>query len=149
MRLEAAEAERKAAAEARDEARTERNAWMSRAKAAALPAAPPPQAGRPTSGARPAPDAPDADPPATAAAGTEPDAPDAELPATASEPSPHERRTIRIGERPLPGPPGVVGDPMRGGRGQQLLDTWGPRVAAVATLLVLLAVVALVLTRAL
>jgi chemotaxis protein histidine kinase CheA len=188
-RLEAAEAERAAAAEARDEARAERNAWMSRAKAAALPTAPPPQAGRPTSGAAPLPGAPapqggrpasDARSPGRPAKG--PDAgdlpaatprpepaPDAELPATpraeparhaddpateaspapAPETPPHERRTIRIGERPLPGPPGVVGDPMRAGRGQQLLDRWGPRVAAVATLLVLLAVVALVLTRAL
>jgi hypothetical protein len=164
-RLEAAEAERTAAAEARDEARAERNAWMSRAKAAALPAAPAPQAGRPAS-TTPRGAAPETEPSGTAAPRPEPDltatpsprpepAPGADLPPTeafpapASEQPPQERRTIRIGERPLPGPPGVVGDPMRAGRGQQLLDRWGPRVAAVATLLVLLAVVALVLTRAL
>ena len=52
-RLAAAEAEAHTAAEARDEARAERNAWMSRARAAALPHAPDPtsDAGAGTAGA--------------------------------------------------------------------------------------------------
>jgi hypothetical protein len=62
---------------------------------------------------------------------------------------PHERRTIRIGERPFPAPPGPVGDPLNRAGWRRFLDAWGPRLAALAALIVILAVVALVLAWAL
>jgi hypothetical protein len=154
-RLAAAEAEAQAAAEARDEARAERNAWMSRARAAALPPAPDPTsgAGPDTAAEAPAPPPP-ADPSAAArrlpepppSEPREPDPPESE---TASAAPPQERRTIRIGERPFPAPPGPVGDPLERAGWRRFLDAWGPRLAALAALIVILAVVALVLAWAL
>ena len=66
-----------------------------------------------------------------------------------TDPPRQERRTIRIGERPFPAPPGPVHAPMHQGGWRQFLDAWGPRLAALAALIVFLAVVALVLTWAL
>ena len=165
-RLAAAEAEAQAAAEARDEARAERNAWMSRARAAALPPAPdpPPDAGAGTAAEAPAPGAPtpptDPDPsvpaPSTRSAPRQeqepldPDPPDLDTaPLEASAAPPRERRTIRIGERPFPAPPGPVGDPLNRAGWRRFVDAWGPRLAALAALIVILAVLALVLAWAL
>jgi hypothetical protein len=156
-RIAAAEAERQAAADARDEARAERNAWMSRARAASLPPAPAP-------GAEPPGPAPEGDPPAPeprpAEAAepletvSEPDPPDAgpvpaDPPADSPDPPAQERRTIRIGERPPPAPPGPVHAPLRQGGARQFLDVWGPRLVAIAVLIAVLAIVALVLVLAL
>ena len=95
QKLSAVEGERDALAEARDRARLERNAWMSRARAAAT--------GRPSAEARavpkpladrgPAPVDEPSDP-------TEALEPPVEHPAAPLEGS--ERRTIQIGERPGP-----------------------------------------------
>jgi hypothetical protein len=204
-RLAAAEAETHAAAEARDEARAERNAWMSRARAATLPPAPgteadPPEspagteAGAPAPPARadsgagsdpsvPAPGAPsgpaagpdpsvpapgrpsgprpEREPPAGSAAERhrpkprpsdplEPAPAERDTPPLAAPPTPpRERRTIRIGERPFPAPPGPVGDPLNRAGWRRVLDAWGPRLAALAALIVILAVAALVLSLAL
>ena len=94
-KLSAVEGERDALAEARDRARLERNAWMSRARAAAT--------GRPSPEARAVPKPladrgtapPDeaADPTAALEPAPEP---------AAAPPPPSERRTIQIGERPGP-----------------------------------------------
>jgi hypothetical protein len=72
-------------------------------------------------------------------------------PRASEEPDPprQERRTIRIGERPFPAPPGPVHAPLHQGRWRRFLDAWGARLAALAALIVFLAVVALVLTWAL
>jgi hypothetical protein len=147
-RIAAAEAEAKAAAEARDEARAERNAWMNRAKAAALPPAPAPQAERPAAERSPEPASqPQEDqenPPQEV--GTEP----VEVePVTEVSAPPSERRTIRIGERPVPGPPAPAPTPLRYPRAQRFADAWGARLVALGVLIVLAAIVLLVLTRAL
>jgi TolA-binding protein len=147
--------EREALREARDSAREERNAWMSRARAAAVrpvaePAAeadagPAPDPA-PASGAAPAPDAvpePDPSPPREPAAPPEPapEAPPAQLP-------PSERRTIQIGARPGPVQPRTVPPPQyRGAR--PFLEAWGPRLVVIATLLVLVAAIVLLLGGAL
>jgi len=181
-RLAAAAAEAQAAAEARDEARAERNAWMSRARAAALPPAPDPTSDAATGleAEAPAPVAPSAgadpslpaagagtaaeapEPPAdpSPAGGHRPEPPVSEplepeppepdtAPIAAEAAPPQERRTIRIGERPFPAPPGPVGDPLDRAGWRRFVDAWGPRLAALAALIVILAVVALVLAWAL
>jgi hypothetical protein len=179
-RLAAAAAEAQAAAEARDEARAERNAWMSRARAAALPPAPASDTATGLEAEAPAPVAPSAgaDPSLPAAgAGTaaeapeppadpspagghrpeppvseplEPEPPEPDTAPIAAEAAPPQgRRTIRIGERPFPAPPGPVGDPLDRAGWRRFVDAWGPRLAALAALIVILAVVALVLAWAL
>jgi hypothetical protein len=112
-------------AEARDRARQERNAWMSRARAAT------------TSRPLPSPE-PSPPPPST---------PPTEKPKEEERTEPSGRRTIQIGERPgpmRPEPPSPVpnGSP-------RLLDTWGPRLLAVLVLAVIVVVVVLLLAWAL
>jgi len=148
--LKAAEAERSVIAEQRDKARQERNAWMSKAHAAAtgVPATAETRASdapRPPAETRAADEPPtvaepptEAQPPAPAPAQAQP------APAPAQpQPSP-ERRTIQIGERPGPlaaRPPIPTGRPIA----PSFLAVWGPRLAAFAVLLVLLAIVAAVI----
>jgi len=162
-RANAVEAERDALVDARDRARQERNAWMSRARAATaqarggtavarrVPAPPakrpeetaPPPAAEPTGempppGVEPAAEAPPLD--AEAAA---------EIPPPAAEPppeiAPSERRTIQIGQRPgpLPRTP-MVDEGRRGAR-----DAWTPRLIAAAAIVALLVVVVLLVLLAL
>jgi hypothetical protein len=137
-KLSAVEAERDALAEARDRARHERNAWMSRARAAA--------AGRPSAEARAVPK-----PLAGGASGRRPEpapAPASEEPATVALP-PTERRTIQIGERPGPlakAPPVSLAQD----RGRvSSLPAWAPRLAAAVALAVLVVLVLLLLSGAL
>jgi hypothetical protein len=146
--LEAAEHERAVLAEQRDKARQERNAWMSKAHAAAtgVPAAPD--------------EAPVAveKPPRVADVKELPSA--APTPEPAPEPAPArpapspERRTIQIGERPgplharAPLSPERTLPPSRNGFSPGFFAVWGPRLAALAALLVLLAIVAVILTLA-
>ena len=135
--LKAADAERSVIAEQRDKARQERNAWMSKAHAAAT--------GVPATAAEEPEQAPVAEesPPAQ-------EFPQAKKPPAAEEPRPQpssERRTIQIGERPGPlaaRPPIPTGRPIA----PSFLAVWGPRLAAFAVLLVLLAIVAVILTLA-
>jgi hypothetical protein len=137
QKLSAAEAERDALAEARDRARHERNAWMSRARAAA--------AGRPGAEARAVPKplagpVPDREPGPTPA-------PPAEEPATVALP-PAARRTIQIGERPGPlakAPPVSLAQD----RGRvSSLPAWAARLAAALALAVLVVLVLLLLAGA-
>ena len=145
-RLAAIEGEHAALEEARDRAREERNAWMSRARASAAEArgmgpigdrvpAPPRE---PAPSRAPATDA--AEPPAAVIAPAEPPASPADRPAS----PPAERRTIQIGERPGPlragpPPPGSLGPPG---------ETWTRRLIAVVALAVFVVVVALLLVFA-
>jgi hypothetical protein len=147
-KLRAAEAERDALTEARDRARQERNAWMSRARAA--------KAGRPSLAAetaRPRPEPEPAAGPAPAAssaqASADPEAAPPPEPAPAPEPgspaAPAARRTIQIGERPGPAKPAPASlQPEDGPR--PLLETWGPRIAAVLALIVVVVVLLLLLS---
>ena len=166
-RVKAVEVERDALTESRDRARQERNAWMSRARAATAqgrgggPIArrvPAPAPGRPAPDAA----APDEEPAASmdaAAPEEEPTAhfeaaPEADRiaeqepePVPAEEPAPpppSERRTIQIGQRPGPiqrAP--MVDDGLRGSR-----DIWTPRLIAVVVLVGLVVVVALLVLLA-
>jgi hypothetical protein len=139
-KLEAAEAEREALTEARDRARQERNAWMSRARAAA--------AGKRSEAAswaaaaeqpEPAESQPAQSRPAESEPATEP------LAEPAAPASPAERRTIQIGDRPGPVRPAPASPARRGGA-QTFIEEWGPRLAAVATLLVIVVILVLLLT---
>jgi hypothetical protein len=145
-KLAAAEAENAAVAEQRDRAREERNVWMSRADAAttkplpepdAVPDAAPPAA-LPLRAATPASRRPVAPP--------EPSARPSALPDPAARPGPSpERRTIQIGERAGPPTARPIVTPGQPGIPQGFLEAWGPRLAALGVLLVLIAAVAVLL----
>ena len=135
--LAATESEHAALTEGRDRAREERNAWMSRARAASAEA----RGTGPIAERVPAP-MPPREPPAAEPAGppTERIAPIGP-PASAAG----ERRTIQIGERPgplraAPPPPGSLRPPG---------ETWTPRLIAIVTLAVFVIVVVLLLLLAL
>ena len=136
QKLSAVEGERDALAEARDRARLERNAWMSRARAAAT--------GRPSPEARAVPK-PLADrqpaPPDDAAEPTEVIEP-ASVPLPAP---PSERRTIQIGERPGPITPKPPASPVQDRGSDSYLRTSGSRIAAALALAVFVLVVVIVL----
>jgi hypothetical protein len=137
--------EHAALVEARDRAREERNAWMSRARATAAEArgkgpvaervpAPSVRLAEPPEAERPEP--PTADPAEPATLRIAP----AEPPASAAG----ERRTIQIGERPgplraAPPPPGSLGPPN---------ERWTPRLVAVVALAAFVIVVVLLLLLA-
>ncbi len=131
-KLSGVEGERDALAEARDRARLERNAWMSRARAAA--------AGRPSAEARAVPK-PLADPE------PEPELPEStqviEPPQAPSPPS--ERRTIQIGERPGRATPKPPASPMQDRGSASYLRAWGPRLAAAVALALFVLIVVVVL----
>lgn len=137
-KLTATESEHAALVEARDRAREERNAWMSRARATVAEAR---GKGR-VAGRVPAPSVEGAEPPA--ADPPEPAtlriAPPAERP-----PSPAgERRTVQIGQRPGPlraAPPPPDLPPIG--------ERWTPRLVAVVALAAFVVVVALLLLFAL
>jgi hypothetical protein len=143
-KLRAAETERDAMTEARDRARQERNAWMSRARAA--------KAGRPSLSAEAAPTVrmpaepappPAAEPAPPADAAPAPDPAPAPAPGTPTAPA--GRRTIQIGERPGPVRPAPVAlQPDAGQR--STLAAWVPRAAAVVALLVFIVVLVLLLS---
>jgi hypothetical protein len=123
-RLAAAESEHAALSEARDRAREERNAWMSRARVSAAEV----RGRAPIADRVPAPPRPSAPP-------TPP--PHAE----AKEAQAGERRTIQIGERPgpltaAPPPPGSLRPPG---------ESWTPRLIAAAAIAVVVVVVLLLL----
>lgn len=136
--LEAAKAEGSVIAEQRDKARQERNAWMSKAHAAATGV--PARVEETTQQAPVAKELP--------LASDLPVAKEQPPPAEEARPQPSpERRTIQIGERPGPlaaRPPIPAGRPIA----PSFLAVWGPRLAALAVLLVLLAIVAVILTLA-
>jgi hypothetical protein len=148
QKLSAVEGERDALAEARDRARLERNAWMSRARAAAT--------GRPSAEARAVPKpladrepvAPEDASDPTEALGPPPEPVAAALPpiepATAALPS-LERRTIQIGERPGPITPKPPASPMQDRGSASYLGAWGPRLAAAVALAVFVVIVVIVL----
>ena len=104
QKLSAVEGERDALAEARDRARLERNAWMSRARAAAT--------GRPSAEARAVPK-PLADRGAGAARRPHPSTSAGESSPSPAAPPPSERRTIQIGERPGPVTPKPPASPLQ------------------------------------
>ena len=130
-KLAGAESERDGLAEARDRAREERNAWMSRARAASAEArgkAPIPErvpAPTPAAPQKPSPALTESD--ATQVVGT----------------PPSERRTIQIGERP---------GPLRAAPPPQDLpppgERWTPRLVAIVALAAFVLVVALLLLLA-
>jgi hypothetical protein len=126
QRLSAVEAERDALAEARDRARHERNAWMSRARAAA--------AGRPSAEARAVPKPLAAPAPTPTSAPAPVDAP----------PTSSERRTIQIGERPGPLASAPPVSPVQD-RGPRSLWAWAPRLAAALALAVFVVIVLVLL----
>jgi hypothetical protein len=137
------ERERAALAEARDRAREERNAWMSRARATAAEhrgggaiaaRVPAPESGPPTT-QRITPPPERTAPPADRAAA--PDDRDATAP-------PPERRTIQIGERPGPLRP----TPPEGGAWPST-RTWTPRLIALVALIAFVVIVLLLLLLAL
>jgi len=137
QKLSAVEGERDALAEARDRARLERNAWMSRARAAA--------AGRPSAEARavPKPLAARATPPPQDADSAHAPAPPAGRAAAPLPPS--RRRTIQIGERPGPITPKPPASPLQDRGSGAYLQAWGSRLAAALVLAVFVAIVVLVL----
>jgi TolA-binding protein len=165
-RVKAVEIERDALTESRDRARQERNAWMSRARAATaqsrggaiagrVPAPPreerppPPEAGvhasepaAPAEAVAPvtghAASAEQADPEPRHAADPEPIAPDETAP-----PPPSERRTIQIGQRPGPLPRAPIATEAPRSRG-----LWTPRLIAVVALFALVVVVVLLVLLA-
>jgi hypothetical protein len=123
-KLAAAESERVALVEARDRAREERNAWMSRARAASAEAR----------GKAPIPERVQPPQPVQSSEPTSPP----------KERARAERRTIRIGERPgplraAPPPSGSLGPPG---------ETWTPRLVAVVALAAFVIVVVLLLLLA-
>ena len=137
-KLSAVEGERDALAEARDRARLERNAWMSRARAAAT--------GRPSAEARAVPK-PLAD--RSSVPADEPSDPTEALeppvePTAAALPA-SERRTIQIGERPGPIAPTPPASPVQDRGSESYLTTWGPRLAAAVALAVFVVVVVILL----
>jgi hypothetical protein len=134
QKLSAVEGERDALAEARDRARLERNAWMSRARAAA--------AGRPSAEARAVPK------PLADRAPEPPD--DPPEPTKVVEPAPapvpgSERRTIQIGERPGPMTPKPPASPAEDRGSGSYLRAWGPRLAAAVALALVVLIVVIVL----
>ena len=143
--LEGAEHERAVLAEQRDKARQERNAWMSKAHAAAT--------GVPAASDQPSPVV--VEKPVPVAEVKEPPPPEPMAEPTPIRPAPSpERRTIQIGERPgplqarAPLSPERTLPPSRNGFSPGFFAVWGPRLAALAALLVLLAIVAVILTLA-
>src|SRR5829696_8001646 len=138
QKLTAVEGERDALAEARDRARLERNAWMSRARAAA--------AGRPSAEARAVPK-----PLAARATPLPQDGSDsADAPVPPAEPAaaplpPSERRTIQIGERPGPTTPRPPASPLQDRGSGSYLQAWRPRLTATLALAVFVVIVVLVL----
>lgn len=138
QKLTAVEGERDALAEARDRARLERNAWMSRARAAA--------AGRPSAEARAVPK-----PLAARATPLPQDGSDsADAPVPPAEPAaaplpPSERRTIQIGERPGPTTPRPPASPLQDRGSGSYLQAWSPRLTATLALAVFVVIVVLVL----
>ena len=159
-RVKAIEAERDALTESRDRTRQERNAWMSRARAAAAEGrgggsiaqrVPAPPAKRPPETAPPAPAEPpteNAPPPAMEPPADRGDAPPPPTGAPQADdpapPAPSERRTIQIGQRPAP----LQRVPMvdEGGRGAR--DAWTPRLIAIVALIALVVVVLLLVLLA-
>jgi hypothetical protein len=147
-KLATAESERDALVEARDRARQERNAWMSRARAAAAAGgrvAPPSERVAPPS-ERVAPPTEGAAPPSEGAAPPTESAAPAEDPAPPGRAAtaPSERRTIQIGERPGPAKPAAAPE----SRARPSLDAWTPRLVAVVALIAFVAVVVLLLLLA-
>ena len=132
QKLSAVEGERDALSEARDRARLERNAWMSRARAATT--------GRPGPEARAMPK-PLADP-ELALPDASPEPTQAVEPAPAS---PSERRTIQIGERPGPITPRPPASPLQDRGSAPYAGTSGARIAAALALAVFVAIVVIVL----
>jgi hypothetical protein len=135
QKLSAAETERDALTEARDRARHERNAWMSRARAAT--------SGRPSAEARAVPKPLAGPEPESIPADLAPDAMAAPDPAPAVPAS--ERRTIQIGERPGPVAPSPPVSPAQDRGPASFLEAWGPRLAAALALAVFVVVVVVVL----
>lgn len=127
QKLVLAERERDSLAEARDRARQERNAWMSRARAA--------KAGRPSPGPEARPTLVEPEP------APEPSPPPEPNPPT----EPAGRRTIQIGERPGPARPAPVSLQPEGGA-RPLLEAWAPRIAAVLALIIFVVVLVLLLS---
>lgn len=158
QKLSAAEAERDALTEARDRARHERNAWMSRARAAAsgrpsadARAVPKPLADRGPAASEPAAPETETDlveaadlaaPPDLAEPPDLPGPPD--LAAAAAVPA-SERRTIQIGERPGPLAPRPPVSPVQDRESVSFLGAWGPRLAAALALTVFVVIVLVVL----
>ncbi|HEV7846498.1 MAG TPA: hypothetical protein VGO83_09600 [Thermoleophilaceae bacterium] len=143
-KLAAGEAEYAAVAEQRDRAREERNVWMSRADAATTRPLPEPEpdadatAALPLRAATPASRRPVALP--------EPPMRPTALPDPAARPGPStERRTIQIGERAGPPQARPIVTPGQPGIPEGFLEAWGPRLAALGVLLVLIAAVAVLL----
>ena len=131
-KLAATEREHAALVEARDRAREERNAWMSRARATAAEA----RGKAPIADRVPTPlrSVPPEEPPAP-----EPQPEETEVIAT----PPSERRTVQIGQRPGPlrtAPPPPALPPMG--------DRWTPRLVALVALAAFVVVVALLLLLA-
>jgi len=150
-KLREAHADRDALTEARDRARRERNAWMSRARAAKAggpslgpEAAPGRRAPAPTPpAARTPPAAPT--PPAESGGASDQAADPAPDPAAGTPPTPAERRTIQIGERPGPLRPAPA-SPEPDGRARSALEASAPRVAAVVALIVFVVILVLLLS---
>jgi hypothetical protein len=132
--LAAAEADRDALTEARDRARQERNAWMSRARAAT--------SGRPSLAREPA------RPPEPSAPAARPPEPEAAPPPQGDAPPPTAaagRRTIQIGERPGPAKPAPVSLQPDAGPGAPL-EAWAARIAAIVALIIVVVVLVLLLS---
>jgi hypothetical protein len=150
-RAKAVEAERDALAESRERARQERNAWMSRARAAATEArggtpipqrVPAPPAKRPPETTPPPPTGEPS--PATPAPDPAPPPPTSEREADTAPVAPAERRTIQIGQRPGPiAHAPMLDDGLRGPR-----NVWTPRVIALVALAALIVVVVLLVLLA-
>jgi hypothetical protein len=129
--------ERDALVDARDRAREERNAWMSRARAAAAED----RRSGSTAERVPAPTEPRAAPRAEGRVAGSQGGPSPKPP---PGPPPTERRTIQIGERPGPLRPAPLADrgvPLHGG-------TWTPRLIAAVALIAFVVVLALLLLLA-
>jgi hypothetical protein len=147
QKLSAVEGERDALAEARDRARLERNAWMSRARAAATGrpgpearAVPKPLADRQPAAPEEAPD------PLEEAATPAAEPATAPLPPHLAVPlPPSERRTIQIGERPGPIKAEPPASPAQDRGSGSYLGTSGPRIAAALALALFVLVVVVVL----
>ena len=137
-KLAAAESERDSLVEARDRAREERNAWMSRARATAAEA----RGKAPIAERVPAPQTPA--PPRNPAPRAEAEESQAVAPPAERPPSPAgERRTVQIGQRPGPLRPAPPPEDLRlPGR------RWTPRLVAVVALAAFVIVVALLLLLA-
>jgi hypothetical protein len=140
-RAKAVAVERDALAESRDRARQERNAWMSRARAATAEARGPTSIGQRVP-APPAKRPPETEPPP----GVNPFPPPStdEEEADEAPAPPPERRTIQIGQRPGPlAKAPIAQDPRLGSPG-----VWTPRVIAAVALVGLVVVVILLVLLA-